>query len=811
MEQELRKRTREVREREREMSTLLSNLPGMVYRCANDRDWTMEYVSEGCYSLTGYCPEEMLRGSITYNDLVLPEYREGLWQKWQGLLAQQAPFEEEYPIRAASGDIKWVWERGCGVFSETGELLFLEGYIEDITARKQAQDMLRQNEARFESLYQIAQYSAASAKDLLDFALDRAIALTGSTIGYIYFYSEQRQEFTLNTWSKEVMKECSVQNSQTVYQLAKTGIWGEAVRQRRPIIVNDFTADNPLKKGCPQGHAVLKKFMTVPVFSGERIAAVVGVANKQTDYNDDDIRQLQLLMDGVWKIVHQRELEAERSLLISAIEQAAEIFLIMDVDGAVQYVNAATERITGYSRQEVLGSGKFFYARFPERSAMYDEVLQRVKSGATWAGRILEKQKDGTPYELEITITPICDASGLVTSLVSIGRDITQERRLEEQLLQSQKMEAIGTLAGGIAHDFNNILGGIIGYAEAAKEKLGNGHPGRAYLEQILKASDRAAALVKQILAFSRKTQHERRSLRMHQIVREALQLLRASIPATVHILEHLCREGDVILADPNQMHQVLMNLCTNAAHAMGERGGLLTIELEPVCLAARDLCQYPGLKAGAYVRLTVSDTGIGINPEIIGRIFDPFFTTKGQGQGTGMGLAVVHGIIAGHNGSISVKSTPDRGTAFCVMLPCTDEGIVADEEPAYPLPTGTEHILYVDDEESLVEIEQSLLESLGYSVTACTSPEQAYDLFTRRPTAFDLIITDHAMPHMSGYDFAQKVMCIRQDIPVIMCTGFSEPVSREQAKSAGIREFMLKPMKREGLARAVRRVLDAG
>ncbi|MCD6334697.1 MAG: response regulator [Candidatus Latescibacteria bacterium] len=388
-----------------------------------------------------------------------------------------------------------------------------------------------------------------------------------------------------------------------------------------------------------------------------------------------------------------------------------------------------------------------------------------------------------------------------------LKREIEERKQVEKQLRQAQKMEAIGTLAGGIAHDFNNILAVILGFTEIAlnmPEDTRTQH----WLKQVLKAGERAKELVQQILAFSRETEQERKPVRITPILKETLKLLSASLPATIEIREDVAASG-TILGDPTQIHQVLMNLCTNAAYAMREEGGVLTVSQSDVELDVEAAARYPNLPPGSYLRLIVSDTGHGMDRAVMERIFDPYFTTKEPNEGTGLGLSVVHGIVQSYGGVITVDSEPGKGTSFHVVLPRIDREDTPKAETFAPLPTGNERILFIDDEEMLVEMGQEMLESLGYDVVALTNNLEALETFRAQPDRFDLVITDQTMPHKTGAELARELLRIRPDIPIILCTGFSEIITEKQAEATGIRRFLMKPILRREMAQTIRDLLD--
>jgi signal transduction histidine kinase/CheY-like chemotaxis protein len=385
----------------------------------------------------------------------------------------------------------------------------------------------------------------------------------------------------------------------------------------------------------------------------------------------------------------------------------------------------------------------------------------------------------------------------------------TEKERLQHQLQQAQKMQAIGTLAGGIAHDFNNILSAILGYTEMILLELEPDHAISGNLKQVVKAGNRAKDLVNQILAFSRQSPQNIRLIKIQPIVKESLGLLRASLPKNIKIESSIESDLGGISADPTQIYQMLMNLCTNAAHAMEKEGDVLRIDLKNVEVGPEDIVPYPDLQPGSYVMLTVEDNGHGIDPSIQDRIFDPYFTTKAPGKGTGMGLSVVHGIVKSHGGAISLTSAPRQGSAFTVLFPRLERETISLDEEDKPLPRGEGNILVVDDEEFLVDLAQQMLKRLGYEVTACTDPVDALTLFRENPKPFDLVITDLTMPKMSGEQLVRELTAIRPEIPIILCTGFSQHMTREKMRQIGVNDFLRKPLVIRDLAEAIARVLN--
>jgi PAS domain S-box-containing protein len=441
-----------------------------------------------------------------------------------------------------------------------------------------------------------------------------------------------------------------------------------------------------------------------------------------------------------------------------------------------------------------------------------------------WRKRIEEVYHSGSraTYELDcddghtffITLQPIVE-SGYVNAY---GLDITKRKKaekekmeLELQLSQQQKMEAVGTLAGGIAHDFNNILGAMQGYLELSLDDLPEDNCVREYLDQIVSCVDRAAKLVKQILTFSRKDQQEQEKepVQISSIIKEVLGMLRSSLPATIKISRKIHADSSMVLADSTQIHQVLVNLCTNASHAMSENGGLLEVNLEDVDLTSETRIGDEHLGPGHYVKLSISDSGYGIEKEVVERIFEPFFTTKEVNEGTGLGLSVVHGIIKSHDGAIAVSSTPGQGTTFDILLPRLESGEIQELQSSQLDTKDSELILLVDDEEMIINSTSQILERLGFDVIAKTNSIDALEAFQEEPDKFDLVVTDQVMPNMTGTQLSEKLLSIKPDIPIILCSVFPEDVNPEEVKKIGIKEFIAKPISMKKINKIIRKVLD--
>jgi len=515
-------------------------------------------------------------------------------------------------------------------------------------------------------------------------------------------------------------------------------------------------------------------------------------------------------MSGIFfDITERKRTQEERNRLEIAIEQAAESVFITDKDGMIQYVNPAFERLTGYSCEDAIGQNSRILKSGKHDALFYKQMCDTLTRGNAWHGRLVNRKKDGSFYEADATISPVLDKSDKITNFVSIKRDVTHEIELEKRLIQAQKMESIGTLAGGIAHDFNNILFSVFGYTEMALDDTGKGTVLHKNLQEVVIAAHRAKDLVKQILTFSRQADQELKPLKVQLVVREVLKLIKASLPSTIEINRNISNTCGFVMADATQVHQIAMNLLTNAYHAMEDEGGKLDVTLKEVDLDVDEL-KDPAMVPGSYVCLTVEDTGTGIDKSIIDRIFEPYFSTKEKGKGTGLGLAMVHGMVKSYGGNIRVYSEPGKGTAFHVYLPVIQTQAEKKEPRVVsPVEGGTERILLVDDEVQIVRMEQQMLERLGYHVTARTSSIEALEAFRAAPDKFDLIITDMTMPNMTGVELAKKIIEIRPDISMIICTGFSEKISADKAKAMGIHGYVMKPVVKSELAKKIRGVLD--
>ncbi len=535
-------------------------------------------------------------------------------------------------------------------------------------------------------------------------------------------------------------------------------------------------------------------------------------------YSSPIIRQGRKLL---YSIIHDISDKARLDRALAESEKRLQAFLdhasiaiyLKDREHRYLQVNRKFEELTHIPRDSFIGGDDYDF--FPRELA---EIFQAQDNKVIARGRPLEFEETITLPDGEYTFItakfPLLDAAGEVYAVGGICTDISHIRRMEGELFQAHKMEAIGTLAGGIAHDFNNMLAAILGYAELAKLDLPVDSQAAEYLDQVLTAGNRARDLVRQILTFSRKGQDTMRPLNPAPVIKEAVKMLNSSLPSTVTIEAEFDSECGVILANPVNVHQVLLNLCANSLHAMEKEKGTLAIRLTQVEISPGEISPGDDVSPGTFVELMVSDTGEGMAPAVIKRIFEPYFTTKGVGKGSGMGLALVMGIVKSSNGFITVKSVPGQGSTFRVLWPVLEEDAQGSdpEEDEHDLPRGDERILAVDDDENIVAMYADTLGRLGYQVTAHADSGKALTAFEDDPAAFDLIITDQTMPGLTGVELAAGGFRLRPEMPVVLCTGYSSIIPREEvAREAGIRRFLMKPVSRGRLARTVREVLDKG
>ena len=567
-------------------------------------------------------------------------------------------------------------------------------------------------ELRLKKLLELNQMSDATMDELIIFSLKETVRLTQSDIGYLGFLNSDETELTMHIWPPSgSAKQCPSSKTKEKYHINEAGLWAEAARRRAVVVINHYD-HAPNKEEFPFGQIEIFRLMSIPVFENKKMVALAGTCNKAQDYEESDARQLQLMMDGMWKIIQKKTAEdnlrkSEERYRLLADNATDVIWIIRLSDMTFSYISPSVKQIMGYAPHEYIGEGLQVLHLMDEVMAKLFEIIMedlerdRQKTISPKQYRTLElklPKKDGSKTWTEITARFLRDKAGTPDRILGIARDISTRKHLEKKLRQSHKMEALGTLSGGIAHDFNNILSSILGFTELARMEDIEGEKTRQYLNKIFAAGSRAQALIKHIQTFSRQADVKKEIIQIVPLIREALAFLRASIPMNIHIQHFFDEPEGTVMANATQIHQILMNLFTNAAHAMQEKGGTLGVRLKAIHIQRGELSRVNGLHPGPYFQLSVADTGCGISPDIIEKIFEPFFTTKKCGEGTGMGLSIAYGIIRDMGGTISVYSEVNTGTTFQVMLPAHHKNSRPNGKsatPSFETPKGGVNLLY--------------------------------------------------------------------------------------------------------------------
>lgn len=854
-------------------------------------------------------------------------------------LAGEDISRQAYLAWPAKGPL-WMEMRCFPYRDEQGRISGAIFYGMDISEQKRHEQVLASRLKLSETL------AVLSEDALLRKSLDEAELLTDSRVGFFHFLEPDQKTLSLRMWSTNTLERaCKAEGKGLHYPIDKAGVWVDCIRQRRPVIHNDYER-LAHRKGLPAGHAPVIRMLAVPVLRDEQIVAILGVGNKETDYNQNDVRVVSEFAEMTWDIVLRKraEMELQKSenglrkaqraarlgsweldLKTNELTWSDEIFRIFEIqpaefdatlegflervhpddrqwlkeayrssvenkehyaldhrllmkDGRIKWVHeecqtyyddqgealrsvGTVQDITGQKQAEakiksahhefltVLDSLDLtiYVADLETHEILFMNRYMKELFGGDFTGQVCwkafrhrdrpceycfkEQLVDGHNQPTGVHVWedthPVTGHQNIYhdraikwvdgrLAILQIATDITKLKKMEAKQLeyerriqQAQKMEAIGTLAGGVAHDFNNILFSLMGYAELLKEDLPPDNACQVYIDEILHAAYRSRDLVKQILSFSRQGENETKPMKLQPVLKEALKLLRASIPTTIEFQQEIDSECDAVNANPTQVHQIVMNLVTNAFHAMEESKGILKVSLKQVELEP-ELSSFLELVTGPYALLKVTDTGVGIPKEIMAKIFDPYFTTKSKEKGTGLGLSVVQGIVNSCKGDIRIYSEPGKGTEVHVYLPIIQRnGIPSKVQDSLPVTGGTESILLVDDEEAIVRMEQHMLERLGYRVAIFTGSMEAFHAFEASPDAFDLIVTDMTMPNMTGVQLARKIKGIRPAIPVILCTGFSYQIDEEKCRAYGIEGFVMKPVIGSDIAKAIRKALD--
>lgn len=592
-----------------------------------------------------------------------------------------------------------------------------------------------------------------------------------------------------------------------------TSLTAQIISEERTLLLSPDDIEERTKDRGFMG-VLCKNFLGIPLMlSGKVIGVMVVQSYHRGDlYDEEDKLLLESISEQIAYALHKKQADENINVLFQAIEQAGEGIVIFNPEGTIQYVNTIFERMTSYRRIELLDK-PFEYLPFDVRSRKeMQQSWLRVRSSQPWRGKIDMIRKDGPKITLDMVVKPVIDNDGRLSSIIASCKDVTYEIMREEQQKRTQRLEAIGRLTGGIAHDFNNILSAIIGYTELAGDDLPPDSDTALNLVEVLKSASRAKEMIAHLLSFSRQEESKTEVIELVDHVKESVRFLRSYLPRSIRIVEKYSVERRTVIAVPGQIHQIIINLGTNAMHALQRDEAELRLSVESVSFTSHDMQAFPELEQSQYLKISVSDNGTGIDAAILDHIFDHYFTTKSANEGTGLGLSIVHSIVQSHNGAIRVDSTIGVGTSFHIYLPVYTPDAwhqaVSDVEVENVI-NGSETIMFVDDEPALVNVFRQGLMRLGYKVEGFTDPRKAHEHFSRYSDKIDIVITDTTMPYMNGVELAQKMLEIKSDIPVIICTGFTTLISVDDARERGIRDFVMKPFKIRDIAIRIREILD--
>jgi PAS domain S-box-containing protein len=734
----------------------------------------VQYVSPAFEKIWGRTVASLHANPHEWREFIFTEDRARVLAAFAALTTSTPSLDIEYRIVRPDGELRWVRVRGTQVRDTSDQMMRHIGIVTDITERKHAAEDLRQTQELLTVASRLTRMGAWFVKlpELTLTLSDGARQIHGMPPGH-----QPTVDEAINFYIPEDRP-------------AISRVFGDCVRDGTPFDVE----------------------MQITATTGQRIwVRAIGKA-------DRDATGVIVSVRGAIQDISEHKkaeiaLRASEHRFKALFEQAAVgVALTEAATGRFIQINQRCADIMGRSQPELLQL-TFQAITHPQDLGRNQELMQQLLAGSIreFTAEKRYVRKDDAEVWVTLTVSAMWAPGESPDFCIAIMQDITDRKKLEEQFRQAQKMEAIGTLAGGIAHDFNNILAAISGYTELSRLILKDNPEVRDHLGSVMQAASRATDLVKQILSFSRQQRLERRPIQLRPVVTECLELLRASIPSTIAFDIALAADAPTVLADATQVHQVLMNLGTNAWHAMKDGPGRLQVKLDGVTVDAALAATQPRLRPGAYARLSVGDTGCGMDQATLRRIFEPFYTTKAPGEGTGLGLAVVHGIMASHDGAVTVYSQPGEGTVFHLYFPAhSGKAALANPDEA-PVPRGHgERVLFVDDEESLAELGQQLLTALGYEAEVTTRPETALALVRAEPQRFALVLTDLSMPGMTGLALAGEILKIRPDLPTILTTGYSASLTPDRIRTAGIRQLLLKPMTLRSLGTAVHAALSA-
>ena len=757
---------RPYRELSEQMLSLMNSIPGVVFR--GNADWSVSFIGAQVEQVTGYTAGDFLHGVARWNEMIHPSDLDSVKRTFrEAVEAKKKGVRGEYRVLHKDGNYRWVADRRQFIYDAQGKFRYVDGVLLDITDRKRAEETLE----------------AARKKMLEERAKTEAII---SAIGE--GISIQDRQFRV-LHQNEVHK----------------GFIGEHPGE---FCFEAFEKRDRVCEGCP----VEMAFRDGGVHTVERRGDTLGgvrhfeiTASALKDASGNIVAGIELVRD----ITARRRMEEDRTRLAMAVEQSAEAIVVTDRAGTILYVNPSFERISGYSREEAVGGNPRLLKSGKHPASFYEDLWSVLGRGEVWTGHFINRKKDGSLYEEDATISPVRDSSGEIVSFVAVKRDVTRMVSLEKQVRMAQKMESVGTLAGGIAHDFNNALTGIIGFGEMLKSRFADDPKTLPDIVEILRSAERASALTRQLLTFARRQVIDPVNLDLNGVVSGLVKLLRKVTRENIEIKTLLAGVVPTIRADQGQVEQVLMNLSLNARDAMPD-GGQLVIETGEALLDEEYVRQCPYMKTGRYGVLSVSDTGIGMDEGTRERIFEPFFTTKNPDNGTGLGLAVVYGIVKRHDGFIHVYSEPGKGTTFRAYFPAVDAPAdVKAPSPQGIVRGGSETILLAEDDESVRHLTERTLRSYGYKVLVARNGDEAVGILRQHDGKIAMVVLDVVMPKMGGRQAYDRMLEASPGMKVLFLSGYTaEAIHDSFVLHPGL-PFLQKPFGSSSLAGKVREVLD--
>ncbi|OGF67681.1 MAG: hypothetical protein A2Y62_11170 [Candidatus Fischerbacteria bacterium RBG_13_37_8] len=794
---------------------LLTSTPAVIYTAKISGDYGATYATENIVLLTGYNSKEFTKESNFWKEHIHPEDVQRILGELPDIF-ERGYHAYDYRFLHKNGGYIWIRDEMRLIKDKEGNPLEIVGYMTDLTEQKKSEILQRKDEQRARALLSLFQNTFDSTEAIISFAMEVAMKIAESELCFIGFIDELESIMFTHLWSEKAMKKCAIDYKPVQFSISEAGLWGETVRQRKVIVVNNYSAPNPFKKGIPTGHVKIKRFLGIPVLHDGRVVMVCGLANKKKDYDEFDKLQIVLFMQGLWEMICNRrskeEIEKKKAEFEAIFNSIYDGVFFIDAQHHIQMINPAVTRMFGYTFEELRGkTTEILYPKKLEYDAK-QEILKECRR--TFDSQLFEmvcQRKDGTEFCSELITTPIIDSQGDSLGFISIHRDITERKQLEAQLLQSQKLEAVGQLAGGVAHDFNNLLTVIMGYGELLFKQLQSSDPLRDYAKSVLNSARRGADFTNQLLALSSRHATHKEVLNLNTVVADTDNILNRLISEHIEMMTILDPTLKQVNANPTQIVQVLMNLAVNARDAM-PHGGLLTICTANVSLDEAYSRRHPGATPGPYVMISVSDTGHGMDANVQAHIFEPFFTTKEKGKGTGLGLSAVYGIVKQSGGHIEVESAPGKGSTFKIYFPCA-EGIL--EVPRPPpdltdLPRGTETILVVEDEEAVRSFICKVLRSMGYRILEGCNGVEALKISKKYHDPIHLLLTDVIMPRLSGSELAKLLLAQRPELKILLISGYTDGEIGSYSDITADMPLLQKPFSTAILARLVRKILDA-